>query len=293
MYTLREAWIKMHGADPVEHWDGKIYCNLTNSEVTFRANETHGFMAAYSFTLVTRGCLTIVYNGRELTLCPNDLYIYSPGLSVTILDASADYEGVCLLADESVTFENPSVHDLVHIAYMPIVQLHEPKIMLSSDEAMRMHSRMREITAYLHSDHTYKAEILRMLYAVFLLDLQNVQDKTIRHRTVPQRIEEIFISFLHLLPRHFAEHHGIKFYASALNISPVYLSKIVRQVAGRTVVDYVNQFIIMEASFLLRTAPMTISQIAARLHFADVASFSKFFSRMKGISPRAYRENGL
>ena len=27
MYTLKEAWIKMHGEEPLEQWDGKIYCN--------------------------------------------------------------------------------------------------------------------------------------------------------------------------------------------------------------------------------------------------------------------------
>ena len=25
MYTLREAWIKMHGSEPFEHWDDKMY----------------------------------------------------------------------------------------------------------------------------------------------------------------------------------------------------------------------------------------------------------------------------
>ena len=69
----------------------------------------------------------------------------------------------------------------------------------------------------------------------------------------------------------------------------VYLSRVVRQVSGRTVVDYINQMLLMEASFLLRTSDQSITQIAARLHFADTPSFSKFFSRMKGLSPRDYR----
>ena len=64
MYTLKEAWIKMHGIEPVKQWDGKIYCNETNATVTYRANETHGYMAAYTFTLVTRGWLRMVYNGQ-------------------------------------------------------------------------------------------------------------------------------------------------------------------------------------------------------------------------------------
>ena len=53
--------------------------------------------------------------------------------------------------------------------------------------------------------------------------------------------------------------------------------------------DYINQMLLMEASFLLRTSPMSIAQIADRLHFADAPSFSKFFTRMKGQTPREYR----
>ena len=280
----------MHGAEPVKHWDGKIYCNETDGAITFRTNQTHGYMAAYTFTLVLDGWLRLVYNGEELTLHPGDLYMYSPGLSVTIVSASDNYHGICLLADEDVTIESPIVHDLVHIAYTPVVQLHQPKISLPSSDAQKLADKMFEIRDYLHSDHIYKAEILRMLYAIFLLDLQNVQDKVISRRIVSQRVEDIFINFIRLLPHHFAEHHDIAFYAQQLNITPVYLSRIVRQVTGRTVIDYVNQFLVMEASFLLRTSQLSIMQIAEQLHFADQASFSKFFSRMKGRSPRAYRE---
>jgi hypothetical protein len=35
-----------------------------------------------------------------------------------------------------------------------------------------------------------------------------------------------------------APHHDIPFYAELLHISPVYLPRVVRQVTGRTVVDY-------------------------------------------------------
>ncbi len=293
MYSLSEAWLKMHGRLPFEQWDGKMYCNETDAAITFRANKTQGFMAAYTFTLVTEGWLNIIYNGQELTLQPNDLYIYSPGLEVTIVAASENYRGICLLADEHVTIESPTVHDLFNIAYTPIVQLHEPKIALPHNDARRLEEKMREIIGYLHSDHIYKAKILQMLYAVFLLDVQSAQAKAISRRQVPPRIEEIFIGFFRLLPRHFAEHHDIAYYASALNISTVYLSRVVRQVSGRTVIDYINQHLLMEASYLLRTTSLSINQIAERLHFADSPSFSKFFSRKKGITPKEYRKQLL
>lgn len=290
MYSLKEGWILMHGDNTLNHWDGMMLCNETDAAITFRANNIQGFLAAYTFTLVIKGWLTIVYNGQELTLQADDLYIYSPGLPVTIISASENYHGICLLADERATIEMPSVRDLVRIAYQPIVQLHQPVLKLQHETALKMASKMREIITYLNSDHIYKSEIIRMLYAVFLLDLQNAQEQAIDNHPVPQRVEELFIDFIRLLPDHFAQHHDIGFYASRLNISKVYLSRIVRQVTGRTVVGYINQMLLMEASFQLRTSQLSISQIADRLHFADTPSFSKFFSRMKGMSPREYRE---
>ena len=89
----------MHGKLPFPGWDGKMYCNVTDAAITFRANRTQGYMAAYTFTLVTSGWLRLRYNSQELTLHPNDLYIYSPGLEVTIMAAAPDYAGICLLAD--------------------------------------------------------------------------------------------------------------------------------------------------------------------------------------------------
>lgn len=289
MYTLKESWQVMFGKMPIEDWDGKMYCIETDAVTTFRSNETQGFLAAYTFTLVTEGRMNVVYSGKELTLKADDLCFYSPGLPIIVVSASDDYRAVCLLADEHTTIEMPTVRNLVNVAYLPIVRLREPKVSLPHPTAQRLANRMREIIGYLHSDHIYRQEVLRMLYAVFLLDVLDVQHQVIAHGHTPQRVEEIFVDFIHLLPDHFAEHHDIAFYADRLNITPVYLSRVVRQVAGRTVMDYINQMLLMEASFLLRTSPMSIAQIADRLHFADAPSFSKFFMRMKGQTPREYR----
>ena len=291
MYTFKEYLPIFVGDDlPEKGWDNGMYCFETDAVKILRSNLQRGFVACFAFMLVDKGWMTIYYNGRELTFHPNDLYTYSPGLPVDVIATSDDFHGLCLMADEHVTIEAPSVHDLVHLAYLPIVQLHEPKQTLASDAAQHLIMKMREIIGYLHSDHIYKGEVLRMLYSIFLLDLQNAQQRAIVDRQIPQRVEEIFIDFIRLLPRYFVEHHDIPFYASKLHITPVYLSRVVRQVTGRTVVDYINQMLLMEASFLLQTSQLSITQIADQLHFADTPSFSKFFSRLEGMSPKEYRK---
>lgn len=290
MYSLKEAWMLCHGEAPMDGWDGKIACAEQDAQWARESNTTQGSVAIYSFTIVVRGSVTILYNGRQLTMLPNDMFIYSPGMPVGIVDVSEDYHAYCLVADEDMTLSVPSARDLVSLAYTPIVQLHEPKLTLPADAAERLVRKMQEIISNSHTDHIYKTEILRMLYAVFLLDLQGAQEQAMHEHTAPRRMEELFIGFMRLLPRHFSTHHDIGFYAAELNITPDYLSRIVKQVSGRTVVDYINQLLLMEASFLLSTTSLSISQIADRLHFADTSSFSKFFSRLKGLSPREYRE---
>ena len=291
MYTLNEYLPIFVGDElPEKGWDNGMYCFETDAAKILRSNLQRGFVSCFAFMVVDKGWMKIHYNGRELTFYPNDLYIYSPGLPVDVIATSDDFHGYCLMADERVTIEAPSVHDLVHLAYMPIVQLHEPKQTLAADTAQHLIMKLREIIGYLHSDHIYKGEVLRMLYSIFLLDLQNAQQRAIVHRQTPQRVEEIFIGFIRLLPSHFAEHHDIAFYADRLHISPVYLSRVVRQVTGRTVIDYINQMLLMEATFLLQSSKLSITQIADHLHFADTPSFSKFFSRLKGMSPKEYRQ---
>lgn len=290
MYTLKETWQKNYDHEPTEKWDGKMICIALDADISFKSNETEGHSLHYSFTIVTEGWLTFVYNGQEITINANDLYIYSPGLPITILSASSDYQSLCILIDEQTALEIPIVRHLVSIAYKPLALLNGPVVSLTSDTANKLTDRMRDMISYFNSQHIYKSQVLQQLFSVFILDVQNILEISINQQHSPQRMDDLFIVFLRLLPEHFIEHHDISFYAERMNISTSYLSRIVKQLTGRTVVDYISQMLTMEAAFLLTTTSLTISQIADRLHFADLASFSKFFLRMKGMNPREFRK---
>ena len=292
MYSLKDAWVRMHGRLPHEGWDGRIQCDQTDAEMTFRANRTQGFMAAYTFTLVLDGWLNIIYNGKQLTLQPNDLYIYSPGMSVTIVSATKNYRGICLLVDDHMALESDTVRDMIRIAFLPIMRLREPRIALSQGAAAHIHNRLEEILTYLESGNPHKDAIVEHLFAIFLLDIQSELEEFSEAGNAwktGKSKEDVFIGFIRLLPENFTQHHDISFYANALNITTTYLSRVVRLFTERTVIDYVNQFLVMEATFLLRTTNLSIGEISDRLHFSDQAAFSKFFTRLQGVTPKAYR----
>ena len=290
MYNLKEYWQLRNLPMPDGMWNGNVLCTETDAEIMLGTNDTHGFLLCYTFTIVTHGWLTILYNNRELTLHEGDLYTYSPGFEITILSVSADYRGICLLADEQFTLTQSSVYDAIHTAYFAVVELMSPVLSLKEEDQHRLQELMQMAIHYQQMKLPHINDSLQMIYNLFLLDLSAIQEHSVCEHRFPKRVEEIFLGFHGLLPQHFIEHHDIGFYASELCISTTYLSRVVRQVSGgRTVIDYINQMLLMEATFLLRQTSLSIAQISDRLHFAETTTFARFFQRMKGVNPKKFR----
>lgn len=78
-------------------------------------------------------------------------------------------------------------------------------------------------------------------------------------------------------------------YAEKLCVTPQYLSRIVSQVSGRTVSQWINKVVIMKARILLRDTSKTISEISDMLGFPNDSFFCRFFKRETGQTPTSYR----
>ena len=292
MFRLEATWMWQYGHDTIPDWDGKLLIIDTDPHNSLvETNALPGTIAAYGYTIVLHGWMTMLFNGREVHFTKDDLIIYTPGMMVSVIDISDDYRGICLVADKDFAFESPTMRNAIRAAYLPAVELSESRLTLAEDDLQNLKELMGIIRRYLFSPgHPFRSESLRTTYGLFLLELTAIQERTIRDRRFPKRIEELFFDFLRLVPIYFVEHHDVAFYASRLCITPRYLSQIVREVSGRTVVDYINQMLLTEASYMLLQTFLPIVQIAERLHFSETASFTRFFTRMKGINPREYRK---
>ena len=289
MYQLREFLTTVLGMSPDDVTSDELYCTESNTRLTFLTNQMQQTMAGYSYTLVHEGWLKLIYNDRMLTLQKGDLMIYSPGMQIRIVSGSVNYQSVCLIIDEQVVLEIPAVRNVVRTVYQPIAEIGRPIIHLDEQQAAHFRQHMLEIISYLYSSHRYRHEALRTLFTQFVLDLMDVMEQNIGRGQVSERSTELFIAFMRLLTTHFIEHHDIGFYADRLHVTTIHLSRIIRQMTGRTVIDYINQMLLMEAAWLLRSTDLPLADIAERLHFSDQSSFSRFFTRMKGVTPKRFR----
>ena len=86
------------------------------------------------------------------------------------------------------------------------------------------------------------------------------------------------------------ENHSVKYYADELFITPKYLSTVVEEMSGKGAKQWIDEYIALDAKVLLQSSQKDIQEISNELNFIDVGFFGKFFKRMTGMTPKAFRE---
>ena len=274
-----------------ETWNNKLTCALTNKQFTMLTNELSGELKIYSFTLVTAGHIILDNGGGEMIFTPNEMFVFYPGSPIYIYETSDDYKGICLIIDEQMAHDTQAFRNLIKASVIPISNYGNSKVSLAPDDAQRLQTLMLLIRQYIMQPLSLKDDILDHLYSAFINDLISIQSFEKTRLSISRQSEELFVSFYTLLTTNYLEHRELKFYADSLHITTTYLSRIVKQIAGRTVMECINELLAMEATRLLKSTALTVEQIADQLHFATSASFDKFYKRMRGTTPLAVRNN--
>ena len=81
----------------------------------------------------------------------------------------------------------------------------------------------------------------------------------------------------------------IRFYADKLNVSPAYLSRLVKEISGSTINEHATSLVYKEICNLLAQTDMSMGEIAAHLNYSDQSAMTNFFKQRSGMTPLAYR----
>ena len=83
---------------------------------------------------------------------------------------------------------------------------------------------------------------------------------------------------------------SVKYFGEALNLSPYYLSDLLKKETGRNTQEYIHDYIIEKAKTALLNSNDPVSQIAYDLGFEYPQHFSKVFKNKTGMSPKEFRK---
>ncbi len=137
----------------------------------------------------------------------------------------------------------------------------------------------------------FRKEVVLHLLTALLYNIRYIQ-KRLRNSIgqAPSHQEELFRRFIALVNEHSKEKRTVGFYADKLCLTPRYLNTVIRQVSQHTVMEWINQSVILEAQILLKHSDLLIYQIADQLNFPNPSFFCKFFKRKTGMTPQEYQK---
>lgn len=222
--------------------------------------------------LIRKGTATVVISEQDerKTLNADSLLVMTSRHVINEIELSPDFEAECVLVDTDMVNENTIYH------------LTEEKHKSVSDVFNIIHNIVRH-------QHINKVEMIQSMFNVLRLILEELpyEERSISHDFKHKK--EVYEIFLHHLYRNFRKERQIRFYASKMNVSTAYLSRLVKEISGSTINDHVTSLLYKEICNMLTQTDMTMGEIADHLNFSDQSALTNFFKQRSGMTPIAYR----
>ena len=83
----------------------------------------------------------------------------------------------------------------------------------------------------------------------------------------------------------------VQYIADQLNLSPTYLSDLLKNLTGLTAQQHIHEKLIEKAKELLFTSNLSVSEIAYQLGFEFPQSFNKLFKKKTNLTPLEYKQS--
>lgn len=132
----------------------------------------------------------------------------------------------------------------------------------------------------------YEDLLALYLRQIFLLVQRTRQEE---RPTVSTYIQEEMEFARRYFNEHYNEPISIQEYAESRNMSVCYFQRNFKQIVKHTPMQYLLTIRVNNAASLLETTDYSMAEIAAIVGYEDPLYFSRLFRKIKGVSPRDYR----
>lgn len=149
-----------------------------------------------------------------------------------------------------------------------------------------------ELPMYKDAVRSLISSMVSIAAGQWIADMNRLRDKKVvklnsrsEHKTL------IFRQFIKSVSENYTQQRQVIFYADQLCMSPKYLSKLIKDVSGKSAPEWIDSYVLLEAKHLLKYSDMPIKEIVFRLNFSNQTVFYKYFKAHTGMTPTEFRNS--
>ncbi len=240
----------------------------------------------------TEGETSLTSNLQEFRLKKDSLFIFSPKHILQVQSNNRFKAHLIVIA--------PDFHKRINIdtkRMMPLfLQFGSlPCMELTQAESQSLRSFISMVEQELKGSETdFSSEIIGGLIAATIYKVGDILTHYLTEHPevdspIHNRAEEYFRQFTELLGEHYKHERSVGFYARQLCITPKYLTTLIKRISGKSVSEWIDNYVILEAKTLLKYSNMSVQEIAYYLNFPNQSFFGSYFKRNAGMSPSQYK----
>ncbi|MBC7829949.1 MAG: helix-turn-helix transcriptional regulator [Chitinophagaceae bacterium] len=262
------------------------------------ANEMSFVKNFYSIALKRNFNAKMKYGQQDFDFDEGIMFFMSPGQVLKIdveKDTALKQSGWMLLVHPDFLWNTPMAKTIKQYEYFDY-SVNEA-LFLSEKEETIIVGIMQSIRQEYHSNIDKFSQDIIIAQLELLLNYadrfyhRQFITRRITNHNILNRLEDIITEFLSsdLLAKRGLP--SVQYVAEALNVSPNYLSGLLKVLTGQSTQQHIHNKLIEKAKEKLSTTDLSVSEIAYELGFEHPQSFSKLFKTKTNLSPLEFRKS--
>ena len=249
------------------------------------------------FVICTEGRAQFEYDGAVIQIKKNDLFLYMVHSVACNFMASSDFNCRMIWFSRSELwnisiYKATSISPISQLKLHPVVHLTDGEVQLLDTYFQLLCDRMKTAT------FEFALNIVRSLFGAMLLEFISIMRRNEEHEMKKDQQEEINNSlhkrqivdkFIKLVEESDGRSRRVDDFASQLNVTPKYLSTILKEVLNRRPSTFIMNYTMKAIEHRLRFTDMTMQEIANDLKFPNPSFFGKYCKEHLGMTPLEYR----
>ena len=236
------------------------------------------------------------YGRRTLDFQDGNLVCIAPGQVITIdndIEVRDDMLGWCVCFHPDLirgTALGAEMRNFTYFGYDTAEALH-----LSEHEKTTLHDIVRKLQSELNEriDDFSRRIILAHLELLLNYTMRCYGRQFITRKPanvdIVSKVEGILKAYFENIEKRSEGLPSVKYLASMVNLSPGYLSDLLKKETGLNAQDHIHHYVIEQAKNILVQTNFSISEIAYSLGFEYPQYFSRLFKQKTGRTPLEYR----
>lgn len=267
-------------------------CIAANSASEMEIFRFPSRLDAFIIGVGTEGETSLTSNLQEFRLKKNSLFIFNPKDILQVQSNDRFKAHLIVITPDFLKRINIDTKRMMPF-FLQFGSL--PCMELTHAESQSLRSFISMVEQELKGPETdFSSEIIGGLIAATIYKVGDILTHYLtEHPEVDSpmhnRAEEYFKQFTELLGEHYKHERSVGFYARQLCITPKYLTTLIKRISGKSVSEWIDSYVILEAKTLLKYSNMSVQEIAYYLNFPNQSFFGSYFKRNAGMSPSQYK----